>query len=88
MEYSRRNSTQPNKFKALLSARACFKITIAAFWDCDNILQIEFLERDWTINYEKYANTLTNQKQRARTIRPDKVPVSNKYGILKKFDFH
>lgn len=67
MEYRRKGSPPPRKFKTVASAG---KIMLTLFWDSEGALLTEYLPRGETVNSDKYCGTLQRLKSRIRRIRP------------------
>ena len=61
MEYRRNESPQPKKFKTQASAG---KIMLTVFWNSERVVLTEFLEKQTTINSQRYIETLTALKRR------------------------
>ena len=62
MEYCHKESPQPKKFKTQASAG---KIMLTVFfWNSERVVLTEFLEKQTTINSQRYTETLTALKRR------------------------
>ena len=61
MEYCHKESPQPKKFKTQASAG---KIMLTVFWNSERVVLADFLEKQTTINSQRYIETLTALKRR------------------------
>jgi len=66
MEYRHKESPQPKKFKTQASAG---KVILIAFWNSERVVLADCLERETTINSQRYFETLTALKRRIERIR-------------------
>jgi hypothetical protein len=48
------------------------KVMGSVFWENEGVLLAEFLKREFTLNLERYVQTLKKLQQRIRSIRPNK----------------
>ena len=56
MEYRHKESPQPKKFKTQASAG---KVMLTVFWNLERAVLADFLEKETTINSQRYSETLT-----------------------------
>ena len=71
-EYRHKDSPQQKKFKSFPSAG---KVLLTAFWDCEGIVHLEFLERGNTVTSARYVATLTKLRKRLCRVRPHKLAI-------------
>ncbi|GFO34991.1 histone-lysine N-methyltransferase SETMAR [Plakobranchus ocellatus] len=69
MEYRRKTSPSPRKFKVVASER---KVLFTVLWDMEGVVHMEFLEQGQTVNSERYISTLRALKLRRGRVRCDK----------------
>jgi len=60
MEYRHEESPQPKKFKTQASPG---KVMLTAFWNSELVVLADFLEKETTINSQRYIKTLTALKR-------------------------
>jgi len=65
MEYRHKESPQLKKFKTQASAG---KVMLTVFWNSECIVLADFLEKETTINSQRYIETLTALKRRLKQI--------------------
>ena len=65
MEYCHKESPQPKKFKTQASAG---KVMLTVFWNSECVVLADFLEKETTINFQHYIETLTALKRRIEWI--------------------
>jgi len=65
MEYRQKESPQPKKFKTQASAG---KVMLTVFWNSERVVLADFLEKETTINSQRYIETLTALKRRIERI--------------------
>ena len=56
VEYSHKEPLQPKKFKTQTSAG---KVMLTDFWNSERVVLADFLEKETTINSQRYSETLT-----------------------------
>jgi len=61
MEYRHKESPQPKKFKTQASAG---KVMFTVLWNSERVVLADFLEKETTINSQRYIETLTSLKRR------------------------
>ena len=61
MEYCHKESPQPKKFITQASAG---RIMLTVFWNLERVVLADFLEKQTTINSQRYVETLTALKRR------------------------
>jgi len=65
VEYRHKESPQPKKFKAQASAG---KVMLTVYWNLERVVLADFLEKETTINSQRYIETLTALKRRIKRI--------------------
>jgi len=65
MEYRHKESPQPKKFKTQASAG---KVMLTVFWNLERVVLADFLEKETTINFQCYVETLTALKRRIKRV--------------------
>jgi len=65
MEYRHKESPQPKKFKTQASAG---KVTLTVFWNSERVVLADFLEKETTVNCQRYIETITALKRRIERI--------------------
>ena len=65
MEYRHKESLQPKKFKTQTSAG---NVMLTVFWNSERVVLAGFLEKETTMNSQRYTETLTALKRRIERI--------------------